>query len=241
MTLSCLNINVKFLKREVVETLAELGAILPKMTYHNSIDEALFKMFIMGGWVSKSKIDYIFEESLKKVVRKRSKGPAENYDITFLEGYLTCVKMEAGILSTETPLCKMVLVYANVSKKTRYVDFIANRPGLAVEHIMGRISHEQLHKRDVVRYRLHREKQRKNHVLFLSNLVKEAQCIDKSEHAYLVTRTTTGGDDTLQDRTLKLQMRIFTHNWKGNKNWAKTESQLDHLAPKTRMKRSWNV
>lgn len=182
-------------ERRVSEKSAELGVSVPLTSYRNSIEDPILRMLVTAQWVSASSIDTVTESQLKQCIKERSKVEPADYDLAQIERNIRNLKLEKS-RNLEMQVWKLGLRYATALDQMGYAEFISARPHLAVEHILKRISHDQLRKRMNLTYKLRKEESKQDYDLFLRELAMEAKAFDRHEAAI---STAPGGDGSDSD------------------------------------------
>lgn len=173
-------------ERQIAEKNAESGVQVPLTTYRNPITKPVLDMFVTACWVPVESVDDIQEEHLRACVEERAHVSPQEYDLAQIERYLKKVKMDKSTKSAslELQVLRLGLKYSTTLENLGYSEFIEKQPQLAVEHVLKRVSHEQLRNRMLLTIKLRKEEGfKKNYKAFMRKLVKEAKQIDRHETA----------------------------------------------------------
>ncbi|PXF44743.1 hypothetical protein BWQ96_05502 [Gracilariopsis chorda] len=173
-------------ERQIAEKNAESGIQVPLKTYWNSITKPVLDIFVTACWVPVESVEDITEQHLRQCVEEPAQVNPEEYNLAQIERDLKYVRMDKNTKSNslEMQVLRLGLKYSTTLENLGYSEFIEKQPQLAVEHVIKRVTHEQLRKRMLLTIKLRKEEGfKKNYKAFMRELLKEAKQIDRHEAA----------------------------------------------------------
>ena len=153
---------------------------VPATSYRDCVDELVLGLMIRASWVKADSIDEITEKQIEECVNKRSHIPPASYDLAEIERGIRNVKLSDSPSNLETKIWELDLQYHSVLRNLGCSEFVQQQPGLAIKHILKRISHKQLRSRIMMTYQLQKKILKENYSKFMVELAREAQIIDRA-------------------------------------------------------------
>ncbi|PXF40026.1 hypothetical protein BWQ96_10260 [Gracilariopsis chorda] len=162
-------------------------------------------MFVTACWVPVESVEDITEQHLRQCVEERARVNPEEYDLAQIERDLKYVRMDKITKSNslEMQVLRLGLKYSTTLENLGYSEFIEKQPQLAVEHVIERVTLEQLRKRMLLTIKLRKEEGfKKNYKAVMRELVKEAKQIDRHETAkgFKARSNFSDSDDDLEHK-----------------------------------------
>ena len=100
-------------------------------------------------WVTAPDTDSITEDQILSCIEMRSRIDPADYDLAQIEKGIQHVRLSNGHRSLEMKIWELDLQYAIVLENLGNTDFTEKQPELAVKHILKRITHEQVIKKNI--------------------------------------------------------------------------------------------
>lgn len=141
-------------ERRVKEKSEEQGLTIATTSYLNSIEKPILDIFVTAQWVPVATVADITEAHLESCVEERAEIKPEDYDLAQIESGTSKIRMDRSQKSLEMQMWKLGLQYATKLEDLGYSSFIDTQPRLVIEHIIKRLTHEQLQKRMKLTFRL---------------------------------------------------------------------------------------
>ena len=172
----------KIYELRISEKNADGNTDIQLTTYCDFIPKPFLRISVLGDWVSATTIESITEEELKDCIEGKACVNPNEYELGKIDREIRNLKMEKDDPSDtlEMQVWNPCLKYTTILENCGYSEFITTKRGLAVEHILKRVSHIDLKNRMLCTIKLNKDKGfKKNFKNFTKGLAQEARFIDR--------------------------------------------------------------
>lgn len=216
--------------RRVNEKNSDTTTQIQLTTYRDSISKPILRLFVLGDWVAAETVDDITEQQLQECINEKARVKPDDYELGKIEHEIKTLKLEKEDASDnlEMQVWKLCLNYTTTLENCGYSEFITKMPEIAVEHLLKRVSHQDLKNRMLSTLKLNRDKAfKKNFKKFVKELAKEARLIDRINSVKRFQATLSDSDEDFIRRVQQKPRYKGNVKGRGKNNNPKDKSPSD--------------